>query len=765
MRRKQLAFSALCLAVMSPSASATDFVVTNTAGSGPGSLYQAITDANNTAGADRILFNIPGAGVHKIDVLQNALPTIGESLVIDGYSQPGAQPNSRAVGNNAVILIQIDGGTDTQRQRDGLIFSRTNAANSQEYLPSDYTVRGLSLTGFLASPIPTGGIINAGGLAVGSRGVDFDSLVVTGNFIGLLPDGVTARGNSYASAHATLLGGRDAASRNVISGNTYGFIAAGRDATIVEGNYFGTNAGGTKALPNNRAITMYGDRYNTIIGGTAAGSGNLISGNLSAILIGAFLPSAPRITDFRRGNGVRIKGNLIGVQSDGVTPLPNELEAITILGGDDNVVGGTEADAGNLIAFNGAGVGIAHDDPNNTRYRAGGVRNRILSNAIYGNKGLGIDIGRDGPTRNDVGDADEGSNNHQNTPVILSADVSDTSVTIRGTLNSTPNDEFKLQYFAESLDLARPKQSWLGSRTIVTNGSGNAQFTATFPLTETNVGFNMTATSVDGNTSEFALNPSPLRNISTRAVVRTGDHIPIAGFIVRPPGPFIVVRALGPSLRTGATTLPGALADPVLELYNAAGTLIHTNDNWKDDASASSLEALGFAPASDLEAATLQSLSSGAYTAVVRGAQGSTGISLVEIYDVSPQLSDLENISTRGVVGTGDDVMIAGTILEQAPGSTRLVVRALGPSLAAAGITDPLADPVLELRDSQGVLIAANDDWRDGQPEALMAVGLAPTSHGESAIFMRVAAGAYTAIVRGKGDATGVGLVEIYNLH
>jgi len=159
-------------------ASAATFVVTNTNNSGPGSLYEAITAANNTLGADQIIFNVPGAGVHKIDVSQNPLPTIIESLIIDGYSQPGAKVNSLSTGDNAVILIQIDGGAGgLAPARNGFLFN-PNGGNA----PSNYTVRGLCLTGFFGT---TNG--SSSGTAI-TAGV-VDSLVVTGNFIGILPDG------------------------------------------------------------------------------------------------------------------------------------------------------------------------------------------------------------------------------------------------------------------------------------------------------------------------------------------------------------------------------------------------------------------------------------------------------------------------------------------------------------------------------------------------------------------------------------------------
>ncbi|MEY2519257.1 MAG: large repetitive protein [Verrucomicrobiota bacterium] len=717
---------------------AADFTVTNTNNYGPGSLYQAITDANNTPGADRILFNIPGSGVQKIDVSKNLLPTISESLVIDGYSQPGAKPNTLTVGDNAVILIQVDGGGGFVSPCQGFVFSGST---------SKYVVRGLSITGFCTA-------LNAGVV---------DSAVVAGNFIGVLPDGETARPNGNGVMTVTQLGGIDPASRNVISGNNTGFWGASPDtpiATVVEGNYVGTNASGTKAVPNSFGIafTNFGatcaskdnDLSKSIIGGTAPGAGNLISGNAVAIDLGH---GSCRM----RANGLRIQGNVIGLQADGTSSLPNK-RGIFIEGGSDNVIGGLEPGAGNVIAFSDVGVPILN-------VTSPTVRNRILSNAIYANR-VGIDLNFDGPTPNDPGDPDAGTNNLQNKPVIESAVIANGSVTIKGTLNSSANSQFMLQYFAESLRLG---QIYLGSSSVTTDAGGNAQFSATFPVSDPTASFNMTATSQDGNTSEFAQNPRRLKNISTRELVEGGDHVAIAGFIMPGPpkqlgqvGRVVVFRAIGPSLQG----INAPLSDPTLEVYNPSGFRIAKNDNWRDDSHAQFIQGQGLAPAHELESATATDVGGGNYTVVVRGNGAAPGIALVEVYDVDAYAgAELPNMSTRGFVGTGDNVMIAGTILEQGDGFSRIVARALGPSLATAGITDPLANPMLELHDSQGATIASNDDWRDGQPEALLELGLAPTKESEAAVLLRLPSGAYTAIIRGKDNTTGVGLVEIYNLH
>jgi hypothetical protein len=579
---------------------AADFIVVNTNNSGPGSLFQAITDANITPGADRILFNIPGTGVHKIDVSQNPLPTVTESLVIDGYSQPGVKPNSLSVGDNAVILIQIDGGDDTAKPRSGLLFDRALAANGQDYLPSSHTVRGLSLTGFV------GGAQNdTGGVAIAARtssNGNVDSLVVAGNFIGILPDGVTSRGNNYGVKHATIIGGTSPESRNVISGNTHGVAS---DAAL-QGNYIGTNAGGTKAVGNLIGIALAGDLPNTIVGGTAPGAGNVICGNAEGIELGS-RQVIFRTFVFTPANYVRIEGNLIGVQPDGITPLPNGT-GIFLDTGSNNVIGGAATGAGNVIAFNDAGIPMGGFYQRNTTTRG----NSILSNSIYGNRQIGIDLGDDGPNPNDLADPDEGFNDYQNSPVIASTRISTGLATITGTLNSTANSQFTLQYFADSLDFKQPGQTYLGSSTVTTDDNGDAHFSATFPLADTNVSFNMTATNQDGSTSEFSRNAGRLLNISTRSVVRSGQEIPIAGFILRSEYA-VVVRALGPSLQAGGAPIAGVLSDPYLEVYDSTGKLVVANDNWRDFGSYN-VQATGLAPTNELESAMWLNLSDGNYT-------------------------------------------------------------------------------------------------------------------------------------------------------
>jgi hypothetical protein len=253
-------------------------------------------------------------------------------------------------------------------------------------------------------------------------------------------------------------------------------------------------------------------------------------------------------------------------------------------------------------------------------------------------------------------------------------------------------------------------------------------------------------------------------NLSTRGNVGTGDDSLIGGFIVTGNGSQVVLlRALGRSLTSSG--ISHAVADPMLTLYDSSGEVVATNDDWQTDPAVSQIVADGLAPGDPAEAATIQTLAPGAYTFVVTGKDSTPGLGLVEAYDLSPPSSTrLANISTRGSVGTGDDVLISGFILGDVDSNT-VVIRALGPSLAAAGISDPLADPVLTVYDSNGAAIASSDNWQDDESAAnIEQNGLAPTDAAESATILHLPAGTYTAIVTGADGATGVGLAEVFDL-
>jgi len=293
-----------------------------------------------------------------------------------------------------------------------------------------------------------------------------------------------------------------------------------------------------------------------------------------------------------------------------------------------------------------------------------------------------------------------------------------------------------------------------------------------------------------GETSTRAITATPgaaptgsqLTNISTRAFVQTGDNVIIGGFIVQGTGPKkLIVRAIGPELIPYG--VPNVLADPTLELHDGTGALIASNDNWQHTIiggiitadQVAEIQNSGHAPTMPTESAIIADLPPGNYTAIVRGVNNTVGVALVEGYDLSPSIpspSILGNISTRGFVQIGDDVMIGGFIV-QGIGPKRVIVRALGPELIPYGIPNALPDPTLELHDGTGALIASNDDWQQtiiggiiiaDQVAAIQNSGHAPKVATESAIIGNLPPGNYTAIVRGKNIIVGVALVEVYDL-
>jgi hypothetical protein len=261
----------------------------------------------------------------------------------------------------------------------------------------------------------------------------------------------------------------------------------------------------------------------------------------------------------------------------------------------------------------------------------------------------------------------------------------------------------------------------------------------------------------------FFLAPTGAVNIATRIAVGTNDDVLIAGFIITGNAPKkVVIRAIGPSL-----TIPGNLQNPTLELHDA-GSLLGTNDNWRDTQE-NEITSTGIPPTDERESAILAYLNPGNFTAVVRGKGDATGIAVVEVYDLGTASLDsssnakLAQISTRGTVLGGDNVMIGGFIIHA--NATKVIVRAIGPELTAFGVAGALQDTVLELHDSSGAVIMSNDDWKASpDQQMILDAGLAPKDDRESAIVATLNPGAYTAIVRGKANTTGVALVEVYGL-
>ncbi len=293
------------------------------------------------------------------------------------------------------------------------------------------------------------------------------------------------------------------------------------------------------------------------------------------------------------------------------------------------------------------------------------------------------------------------------------------------------------------------------------NASGRMIFDYQYPTSGCNTAYN----SLPLHAEQFLLsNVGQTLNLSTRGRVREGENALVGGFIITGfESKDIVLRALGPSLEEAGVS--GVLANPVLTVYNSAGTIITSNDDWSNSPEALEIQAQGLAPGNARESAVLRNLAPGAYTFVVSSRDDSTGVALVEAYDLSRNSnSALGNVSTRGFVGTDEDVLISGFIVGSR-NTEMVVLRAIGPSLAASGVGDALADPTITLFDQNGTPIAQNDNWQDDRDAAtIRRLGLAPKNPNESATLVSLVPGTYTAVVEGVNRGTGVGLVEVYNL-
>jgi hypothetical protein len=513
------------------------FTVTNTNDNGPGSLRQAITDANIAGGT--ITFNIPGPGVQTISPL-TALPTLTNQIIIDGYTQPGSSVNTNppGLGDNAVILIQLSGALAPPNTSGltihadvcgvrGLIINRfpSNGIIIGSPLGDDNVIGGnfigTNATGTVALPNGAGGIgvftgpnNTIGGTTPGARNLISGNIgdgvvllgannTVQGNFIGTDVTGSVALGNTQrgvASVSGNLIGGITSAARNIISGNGRGIELLSNN--VVQGNFIGTDLTGTIAVPNSNVGVNMDSAANTIGGLTfipGSPPGNVISGNGIAGLV-AVHDAAANV----------IQGNVIGADITGTQPLGNAA-GIYIIDAASCLVGGTVPGTRNIVAFNGiqcdvhdAGVIVSGTDA---------INNPILGNSIFSNGGLGIDlnIAFDGPcgiTDNDNCDADIGANNLQNYPVLTSVTSGGGNTTIQGNLNSAPSTTFRIEFFDNHQ--CHPSghgsgETFIGARDVTTNESCTAPIAVSLQV-NVEPGHVITATATDplGNTSEFS---------------------------------------------------------------------------------------------------------------------------------------------------------------------------------------------------------------------------------------------------------------------
>jgi len=501
----------------------TTFTVTNTNDTGGGSLRQAIQDANSNPGADAISFAIPGAGLHTINPL-SALPLVNGAVTIDGTTQnPGGALSIEIAGASAGPATRgfsIAGGNSTVR---GLVINAFDGVGIDlggggQILEGNYI--GTSAAGGFGDGNNESGVVISsgsghliGGTTVAARNVISGNAgpgvvvlgptmndLVQGNFIGTDVTGTIALGNQsdgveMISGSNTVInctvGGTSAGARNVISANSgvgVQFITVGTN-NLIQGNFIGTDLTGSIGLGNGSSGVAVNEANESTVGGAVAGAGNVISGNgTNGVRINA-----------ATATGNRVQGNKIGTKADGVTSLPNGSDGILVLNAaSNNTIGGAAAE-GNIIAFNlGAGVMVNS-----------GTGNLIQSNSIFSNGALGIDLAPAGVTPNDAGDADSGANGLQNFPVLTSANGAlGGGSNVQGTLNSNANSTFTLSFYSSSS--CDPSgngegQTFLGSGTATTNGSGNVTFDLTVP-NHANSGESITATatSATGNTSEFS---------------------------------------------------------------------------------------------------------------------------------------------------------------------------------------------------------------------------------------------------------------------
>ena len=453
-------------------------------------LRAAIQQANATSGADEIHFSIPGPGVHTITP-SSLLPAITEAVTIDGYKQDSdtsdtsddAKPNTLAVGNNAVLKIELDG--------------RNAGGHGLRIWVPFTTVKGLIINRF------------------GGTGVSIDEGLnkVEGNYIGTDAAGTQPLGNGSGvsiQGNSNTVGGTSPEARNIISGNGVGIFIAfgGVTGNSVMGNYIGTDKGGDDDLGNTSdGVSLGFGVSNNTVGGTDAGARNIISGNGR---FGVILGSS--------ATGNRVIGNYIGTDAAGTIDLGNTDDGVRIEGG----ASGNSIDAGNIISGNGGdGVEVNYyRDSNNPGDNdlTPATGNRILSNSIYDNDALGIDLfippnQLPGVTNNDPKDPDSGPNRLQNYPVLSSATLSSGQITLSGRLNSRPRKTFTIQFFSSPAADADPSgfgegKTFLGEIQVKTNRRGKRSFSTTFsPLQPVSPGEKITATATwnsTGDTSEFS---------------------------------------------------------------------------------------------------------------------------------------------------------------------------------------------------------------------------------------------------------------------
>jgi hypothetical protein len=688
------------------SADAATLIVTTTADSGVGSLRATIAGASD---GDTIEFDSALNG-------QTISLTGGELGIEQNITISGPGPAVLAVSRDAQAAflfrifyimpghtVLIEGLTISRGQGDGGAGGIANAAT--------LTINNCIVRNNLAFRGHGGGIYNVGTLTI-TNSIVSDNLATVdlsfngGSAGGILNDGTLTIINSTISGNAT---------------------AQGSPMVGIGGGIW--SPAGTVEISNSTISLNNADLY----GGGIASAGSLtitnstIGGNFVNAEGGGIANGGPLIITNSTLSGNRANGVGAGIANDG-SNAALEIGNTILSDSGTNIVslnGGMVTSLGyNLSNDNGGGFLTAVGDQINT--------NPLL-----------------GPLQNNGG------------PTFTHAPLTGSPAINAGDPNFTPPPLYDQRGYARVYNARLD----IGSLEVQPSGTSSPTPTATATSTAT---IAPTPTPTGTPTPTPSSTPVQALNISTRLRVETGDRVMIGGFIVTgSAAKSVTLRGIGPSL--AGSGISSVLADPVLELRDGSGALVFQNDNWQDDpAQAAQLIALGLAPSDPRESGIVVTLQPGAsYTAILAGKSGGTGVGLAEIYDTNQAAnSRLANISTRGFVLIGDNVMIGGFILGGSSGSTAVVVRGIGPSLSQSGLSNVLADPTLELRDSNGMLLIANDNWQDDPVSAaqLITHGLAPQNPLESGIFASLPPGAFTVILAGKNSGTGIGLVEIYNV-
>jgi hypothetical protein len=599
------------------------------------------------------------------------------------------------------------------------------------------------------------------------------------------------------------------------------------DGTVIEGNYIGTTADGMARYPQIGpvGVEVWDSRGTTIRGNLIAGLHTVGVNHYAGQIFGQAVYVGATNADT---HDTVIQANRIGLAADGTTPILTYLGIIvspfiathhafgTLI--DSNEIAGVETKGvsvaslengvtitGNSIhdcgglgidLLSGSGGGVTPNDPGDNDTGGNGLQNfPVLLSATTIGSSLVVQGTVDSsaaaqftleffasPSCDPSGfgegaiflgsalvttDAAGHSVFAQTLPVAVAAGNVVTSTATR--LSTGDTSEFSACVAVTSGGNPTPTATATVSSTPVPSPSSTA--TATIPPSTATPSATGTATPIATATQTPIASPTPhggrgprAMNLSTRMQVQTGDNVGIGGFIITGSiSKRVLIRAIGPSLI--AFGVADALADPVLELHGSNGFLTVTNNNWRDSQE-TAIQATGLAPSNNLESAILTTLAPGSYTAIVRGGDATSGVGLVEAYDLD-QIDDskLANLSTRAFVSSGGDIVIAGFVLGGDNQASRIVLRGIGPSLTSMGIPNALPDPGLELRNSSGSLVSSNNNWQDNSAQAteLTAANLAPTSPAESALAVTLSPGSYTALLSGMNNTTGIGIVEVYD--